>query len=120
MFIDYATEIDLAEYMGIGDSGLPSNSKIMIRRASEIINMAMRNNYNPNYSSHVEAAKLATCAQCQYWLDNNLNPVSSGGISSYSLGELSITYSDVDKLPDKLCATAARYLNKYCLLYKGM
>ena len=120
MFNDYATKSDLAEYMGKEEHDLPEGIDILLRRASEVVGIAMRNNYLPRFQSHVEAAKLATCAQCQFWLENNINPVSSGNISSYSLGELSITYSDVDKLSDRLCSTSARYLNSQCLMYKGL
>lgn len=120
MFIEYATLADLAEYMGIKEEELPKGTNIMLRRASELIGIAMRSNYNPKYETHVEAAKLATCSQCQNWIETNMSPVSNGNISSYSLGELSITYSDVDKCSNKLCSTSTRYLNSKHLLYKGM
>lgn len=120
MFVEYATPTDLAEYMGVKEEEFPKGINIMLRRASELVGIAMRNNYNPGYESHVEAAKLATCAQCQNWIETNLSPVTNGNVSSYSLGELSITYSDVDKYSNKLCVTAVRYLNVKHLLYKGM
>ena len=120
MFIEYATKSDLAEYMGAEGQSLPIGIEIAIKRANELIGIAMRNNYNPRKELHVEAAKLAVCAQVQNWIENNVSPVSNGNISSYSLGELSITYSDVDKYSNKLCTTSARYLNNQCLLYKGL
>lgn len=120
MFVDYATKSDLADYMGKPKDELPSGSEIMIHRASEIICIAMRDNYNPNDEDHVEAAKLATCAQCQDWIEREVSAVSTNNISSFSLGELSITYSDVDKYSNKLSVAAARYLNYKHLLYKGM
>lgn len=120
MFIEYATLTDLAEYMGIKEEELPKGTNIMLRRASELIGIAMRDNYNPKYESHVEAAKLATCSQCQNWIETNVSPVSNGNVSSYSLGELSVTYSDVEKFSNKLCTSAVRYLNHKHLLYKGM
>lgn len=120
MFVEYATQSDLAEYMGVNNAALPSGVEIMLKRASELVGIAMRNNYNPLYESHVEAAKLAVCAQCQNWIETNLSPVSNGNVSSYSLGELSVTYSDVDKFSNKLCTTSVRYLNSKCLMYKGL
>lgn len=120
MFTEYATLDDLAEYMGVKKEELPGGTNIMLRRASELVGIAMRNNYKPEYESHVEAAKLATCSQCQNWIETNVSPVSNGNVSSYSLGELSVTYSDVDKFSNKLCTTAIRYLNAKYLLYKGM
>ena len=120
MFVEYATQSDLAEYIGKSQDDLPDGIEIMIKRANELVGVAMRNNYNSLYESHVEAAKLAVCAQCQNWIETNLSPVSNGNISSYSLGELSVTYSDVDKYSNKLCVTAVRYLNSKSLLYKGL
>lgn len=120
MFIEYATKQDLAEYMGKKAEDLPQGSEIMLRRASEIIGMSMRKNYNPEYESHREAAKLAVCAQCQFWIENELSPVEGKGVSSYSLGELSVTYSDVENFSNKICKTSLRYLCYKYLLYKGM
>lgn len=120
MFPEYAVPDDLAEYMGVKVEELPKGIEIMLRRASELVGIAMRNNYKPEYESHVEAAKLATCSQCQNWIETEVSPVSNGNIASYSLGELSVTYSDVDKYSNKLCVTATRYLNAKHLLYKGM
>ena len=120
MFVEFAQANDLAEYMGVKAEDLPKGVDIMLKRANELIGMAMRGNYNAKYESHVEAAKLATCAQCQNWIENEIKPVSDSVVSSYSLGELSVTYSDVDRLSNRLCTTAVRYLNHKHLLYKGM
>lgn len=111
---------DLAEYMGKPIEELPKNTDILIKRASELINMAIKRNYNPENEAHVEAVKLACCSQCQNWIDNEISPVSERNISSYSLGELSITYSDVDKVSNNLNTMTIRYLNSQYLLYKGM
>lgn len=120
MFVEYATDADVAEYMGKQVDELPSGIIVLIKRASELVCIAMRKNYNPNNEEHVEAAKLAVCAQCQNWIETEISPVSNNNIASYSLGELSITYSDVDKYSNKLCVAAIRYLSYKHLLYKGM
>ena len=120
MFVEYATPQDVADYMGKQLADLPKNLDILVKRASELVQIAMRQNYNPDEEEHVEAAKLAVCSQCQNWIETEVSPVSNNNIASYSLGELSITYSDVDKYSNKLCLTATRYLNYKHLLYKGM
>ena len=120
MFVEYATKSDLAEYMGKSEDQLPGGSEILLKRASELVCIAMRGNYNPNNEQHVEAAKLAVCSQCQDWIEREVSAVPNANISSFSLGELSITYSDVDKYSNKLCVTSVRYLNHKHLLYKGM
>lgn len=120
LFTSLASIDDLAEYMGKPVEELPNNTEVLIKRASEIINMAIKRNYNPNNEAHVEAARLACCSQCQSWIDNEISPVSERNVSSYSLGELSITYADVGKVSNNLNSMATRYLNSQYLLYKGM
>lgn len=121
MFIEYATSADVAEYMGKKPEEMPEGIGILVKRANELIHFAIRGNYNQNNDDHVEAAKLAACAQCQHWIESELSPVSDSNIQSYSLGELSITYANVDmRCSNKLCTTAARYLNVRHLLFKGM
>lgn len=120
MFVDYATKSDLAIYMGKKEDELPTGVDILIKRASELVCIAMRGNYNPKNEEHVEAAKLAVCSQCQDWIEREVSAVANNNIESFSLGELSITYSDVDKYSNKLSATSMRYLNHKHLLYKGM
>ena len=120
LFTSLASIDDLAEYMGKPVEELPNNTEVLIKRASEIINMAIKRNYDPNNEAHVEAARLACCSQCQSWIDNEISPVSERNVSSYSLGELSITYADVGKVSNNLNSMATRYLNSQYLLYKGM
>ena len=120
MFVEYATKSDLATYMGKKEDELPSGSEILIKRASELVCIAMRNNYDSRNDEHVEIAKLSVCAQCQDWIEREVSAVANENIASFSLGELSITYSDVDKYSNKLSATAVRYLNYKHLLFKGM
>lgn len=120
MFVEYASKVDLAEYMGKKENELPSGVEILLKRANELVCIAMRNNYNPNNEEHVEAAKLSVCAQCQDWIEREVSAVANSNVASFSLGELSITYSDVDKYSNKLSVSSIRYLNHKHLLYKGM
>lgn len=120
MFVNYATPQDVAEYMGKESKDMPKGLEVLIKRASEMIHMAVKQNFNPNNDEHVEAVKLATCSQCQYWIETEVSPVSNNNVSSYSLGELTVTYSDVDKYSNKLCLSSVRYLHYKHLLYKGM
>lgn len=125
MFVDYATKADLAKYLGISENDLPSEADTYISRASEMVCIAMRNNYNPNNAEHVEAAKLATCAQCKEWVDRGSTTVIDNNIASYTLGELSVTYannSNENSTPktNALSYDAIRYLNHKHLLYRGM
>lgn len=120
MFVNYATPQDVAEYMGKELKDMPKGLEILIKRASEMIHMAVKQNFNPNNDEHVEAVMLATCSQCQHWIETEVSPVSNNNVSSYSLGELTVTYSDVDKYSNKLCLSSVGYLHFKHLLYKGM
>lgn len=117
----YFTIDDLSEYMGIDIKELPSNADSLMKRASELISLAIKRNYKPDSEAHKTAAKLAACAQCEYWIENGIKPSSNGNISSYSLGELSVSLADSRKLSTStLCDMAISYLNGEYLLYKGM
>lgn len=125
MFVDYATKTDLANYLGVNENDLPSESGTYISRASEMVCIAMKSNYNPTNPEHVEAAKLATCAQCKEWVDRGSTTVMDNNIASYSLGELSVTYAnnsntDNTQKTNTLSYDAIRYLNYKHLLYRGM
>ena len=120
MFIEYAQTSDLAEYLGKDVSELPEGVNFLIKRANEFIGFSMRDNFNKDCEEHVIAAKLAVCAQCNYWIENGVSPDARTDIQSYSLGDLSITYSDVEKFSDKLSPASTRYLHSQGLLYKGM
>lgn len=126
MFVDYATKSDLAEFLGVNESDLPSEAGTYISRASEMVCIAMRNNYNPNNAEHVELAKLAVCAQCREWVDRGSMTSTDGDISGYTLGDLSVTFATknnedtTSQKANTLNADAKRYLNHRHLLYKGM
>lgn len=120
MFTAFVTKNELAAYMSKDSTLLPDNTEILIQRASELIKMSMRNNYNPSNSSHVEVVKLATCAQVQDWIEREVSAIASDNISGYSLGELSISYANQDLVHNMINLLACRYLNSECLLYKGL
>lgn len=125
MFEKYATKSDVAEYIGQTVDDLPNDIEVYISRASEMVCIAIRKNYNPNNAEHVEAAMLATCAQCKEWIDRGSTTVVDSDIASYSIGDLSVTYAtnnseSTTAKTSTLNSDAIRYLNYKHLLYKGM
>lgn len=126
MFVEYATKEDIATYLGQNVEDLPSDVGVYISRASEMVCIAMRTNYNPNNPEHVEAAKLSVCAQCKEWIDRGSTTVMDSNISSYTIGELSVSYAvnnnseSTQTKTNTLNSDAIRYLNYKHLLYKGM
>lgn len=106
-------------YLGkTSEDELPTDSSRLITRASELITDSMFENYNSNNVNHVEAAKLATCAQVEYWIKEDESTAISGGIKSYRTGDTSIVYGD-DAMP-VICQRSRNYLNKQGLLYRGL
>ena len=117
MFIDLVTPSDIALFTGKEN---PDNIAILISRASEIITIKTRRNYNPNNVAHAEAVKLAICSQVQDWIDREVSAVADNNVASYSLGSLSVTYANNDIAQNRLCRLSTVYLNSQYLLYKGM
>jgi len=117
MFIDIVTSPDVALFTGKEN---PENVAVLISRASEIITIKTKRNYDPTNESHVEVVKLAICAQVQDWIDREVSAVADNNVSSYSLGSLSVTYATNDIAQNRLCRLSTMYLNSQYLLYKGM
>jgi hypothetical protein len=90
----YATTDDLADYIG---STLPANAELLLRRAaSDVDSMLIGSVYpvdsagDPTQADHIEAIKLATCAQAHY-LDPLNQEGKLGRFSSFTVGSISAT-----------------------------
>lgn len=120
LFSNLATVDDFLDYTKTTES--PSGLSLLLDRGNELITMAMGKNYDETNEEHVELAKLAVCAQCLFWIENDLSPMSAGNIGSYSLGSMSVTNitgDDVQRLTGNVCKQSARYLNYKHLMYVG-
>lgn len=116
----FATIADLEEYTGIDPA--PSDSQRLLDRASEFIEYLMLDNYNSLNALHVEAAKKATCAQVEYWIEAGENLSVTGNLRGYSSGDLSMQFGGKDGATSgtgHLADRARIHLNKECLLYRG-
>lgn len=102
---------------------VPANAQKLIMFASDIVMSSVRNNYDKLSESHVLAVKKAICCQVSYWVETGTNPVDQSEVSSYSLGELSVS---VDKTSASqgtkpaLCQMSLMYLRDAYLLYRGL
>jgi len=121
MYVVFATREELRVYLGLVlDSALPVDTQRLIVRASELVGQAIEGNYINTNAEHIEATKLATCAQVELWLSASENKAIEGGIKSYSIGDVSVTYSDSALRESDLSKRARGYLNKVGLLYRGL
>lgn len=121
-YIDYATTDDLEAYLIV--ETLPAGSARLLARANELIHQAMLNNYISTNTDHVNAAKLAACAQVEYWQNVGETALSIGGLSSFSIGSTSMNFGqnsgNVQTSPNSLSPRSKAYLNEQGLLYKGL
>lgn len=114
----YATTDDLASYLDVSVSSLPANSNNMLKRASELIKRITLNNLNINNPDHMEAVKLATCAQVEYWIELGINPVVINSVSSYNAGSMSVNFNTASI--EQISLRSRGYLNDQRLLYRGI
>lgn len=120
LFQVYATKANYATYTGKAIATLPPEIDALLSRASELVKMCTGTNIDPTNVDHIELAMYATCAQVQSWLETGASAMNDEKLTSYSLGELSMTFAQIDLTKRKLCTMAAAYLGSAYLLYKGM
>lgn len=120
VYTTYATAADLAEYLDVVEAELPEGFTRLLRRASEMVHQAMFENYVSTNVAHAEAAKLATCAQIEFWTKVDEDVSISGGVQKFSIEGISMEFGDVSKKANKLCERSYRYLMEQGLLYCGL
>lgn len=110
----YATKADLAAYLGVEESTLPTTTQRDLDIAADTINAYTLNRIDPVI--HAEPAKRAQIAQYEY-------SVTLGGIdmvgplASFSAGSFSMT---PDGATPDLAPRARRILFPTGLLYRGV
>lgn len=87
----YATAEDLAAYTG---KDAPADAQRLLARASELVDYVTRGRVDAAVGAHLEAAKRAVCAICEFWT-NAGEPTGalSGQVKSYTAGKVSVTYA---------------------------
>lgn len=111
----YATTTDLATYLGITVQNLPTDSQRLLTRASELIQHATLGNIDSTKSNHVNAAKLAVCAQVEYWIDMGEGISTSSGYQSLGIGSFNVNYGN-NNSQSILSVRGRQYLNNEGLL----
>lgn len=118
IFEQIATKADLAKFLAVEETSLPINADRLLLRASELIQQAMLNNYNKSNTEHVEAAKLAVCAQVECWIEAGEGV--AGPVQSYSVGDVSVNFGANSQNRGQLAIRAKMFLNQQGLLYRGV
>jgi len=115
----YATTTELADYLGVDEAGLPDDADRLLDRASEMIDYYTLNKIDTNKESHEEAAKKATCAQIEQWIEmGDEGIVKLQGISIASF-QAQFGAGENRMLPE-LASRAKQALFKAGLLNRGV
>ena len=119
--IAYASAADYASYMAVDPSSLSSDISRMLMRASELVDEYTLGNVVLTNPKHVHGARMATCAQVEYWLTRGEDRDIDGPVEEYAADSVRMTYgSGRDRVsPTYLCPRAARFLRRAGLLYRG-
>lgn len=115
----YATKADLAAFLFVLEANLPDGSDRLLQRASELIKQSTLDNIDATNTNHMEAVKLAVCAQVEYWSQMGETTAIGGGAVNFSLGDLSMNMGDA-KTMGTVSPRAKGYLNDQGLLYRGI
>lgn len=112
--MNYASNLDVAAFMGIDASTLPSNVDTLISRANEFIDYITMDNIDSTVQSNLDAAKNAVCAQAEYMI-NVGDFVEYVGSGNAKLGNFSTSGGY-----GSLAPRARRFLLREGLLFRGV
>lgn len=85
----YATTTDLAGYLGIAETSLPTDANRLLDRASEFVDYITFNRIDSTNTTHLDRAKNATCAQVEYWIGIDESMDIVGSPDRFSAGSFS-------------------------------
>ena len=115
-YLVYATQDDLKAYLEVEALPIIVTDRLL-RRASELIKTFTRNNIITTNTKHLEAAKLASCAQIEYWLEMQESFAIQPDVKGFGSGDIKVDFA---RIPDQLAKRARSYLNEEALLYRGI
>lgn len=117
----YANREDIVNYLGLkDDTTLPEDIERQIKRASELIYCMTYGNIKTFNERHLEAARIATCAQVEYWLKiGEDTDITGQTLTNFSLDDLSMNFGNSSN-KSVLAPRARQYLNAEGLLYRGI
>jgi len=120
--MSYATLADLASYLGVQEFELDDTSQRLLDCASMLIDMYTLGKINVNNYLHMEAAKLATCAQVEFWQATGDPMGVLSTFNTLSLGSFSATLSNAQNSSSNLPLAPRAYQALFMegLLYTGV
>lgn len=113
----YATVSELVDYTGLSVSALPADVERLLQRASELIDYATQNSIDTTDTDHTAAARKATCAQVEYWIERGEDIDKGPVVVQETIGRTAFTYGGAIS---QLAPRAKRYLQLAGLLKRGV
>jgi len=114
-YYTYAEAADVLAYLDV--EALPALvTTRLIARANELIKRATRENIDILNADHLEAAKQASCAQIEFWLEMQESFAIQPDVNGFSSGDVRVDFA---KIPEQLAKRARGYLNEWGLLFMG-
>lgn len=118
----YASLAELAEYLGVTEADLASDSERLLELASGFVDYTTLDKIDPDNADHLKAAKLAVCAQVELWQETGDVTGVLTAYKSISLGSFSVSRgSSTASTPQlQLAPRAYQALFMEGLLYRGV
>ena len=115
----YATETQLATYLGVSEADLPDDAERLLNRASELIDYVTLNKIDSTDSDHTAAAQTAVCAQVEQWIE--LGDEGIIELQGISIGSFQAQFgAGANRTIPTLADRAAQALFLEGLLYRGV
>jgi hypothetical protein len=117
----YASILDYANFEAVDVSTLSADLSRLLLRASESIDDYTMGRINRNNPNHAHAARMATCAQVEFWYEVGEDRDIAGPVEEYESSKVRMGYGRGREriAPSYICPRAARYLRRAGLLYRG-
>jgi hypothetical protein len=116
----YATLAQLASYLGVAQSALPSNANILLDRASDLIDYITLGRIEIADAEQAAVAQKATCQQVEYMIEYGEIDKDENAYKSVSIGTFSATFGDKSSGMKTLSPRARRTLFLAGMLYRGV
>lgn len=117
----YASLAELAEYLGVTEADLASDSERLLELASGFVDYTTLDKIDPDNADHLKAAKLAVCAQVELWQETGDVTGVLTAYKSISLGSFSASRNDgARSFGIELAPRAHQALFMEGLLYRGV
>lgn len=124
----YASEAELAAYLGLDVGDITSDMGRMLERATDLVRSVTMGRSEEVDADDDETIygllSKAVCAQVEAWYTSGESSAMISGIDRYSIGKVSVDYGSASNRAlsggTGLCPRAYQYLMRSGLLYRGV